>query len=139
LRQRVPALDPLYDIPKAADPARYNLLTSFLDFYSGNLDQWSEDEFTQFSLCLCDLISLLVLKPNSFHAEAERSVRIAHRERALAYVRTNLSDPNLKPTLVAEACGISLRYLYEIFKMANLGVEECILEERISPLKDFAQ
>ena len=136
LQQRLPVLDPFYEIAKATDPMRYNLLASFLDYYLGNLRQWSEDEFTQLSAHLYDLISLLILKPNASHAEGETSVRIAHRERALAYIRANLADPNIKPVSVAEACGISVRYLYEIFKIANLGgVEECILDERIGRSK----
>ena len=132
LRQRVPVLDPLYGITKAADPMRYNLLASFLDYFGGNLHQWGEDEFSQLSAHLYDLISLLILKPNASSAEDEMSVRIAHRERALAYIRTNLANPTINPTSVAEACGISVRYLYEIFKMANLGVEGCILDERVN-------
>jgi AraC-like DNA-binding protein len=132
LQQRLRVLDPFYEITNAADgPMRHDLLASFLDHYSGNLHQWSEDEFTQLSVHLYDLISLLILKPTSSCAEGETSVRIAHRERALAYIRANLADPTIKPISVAEACGISVRYLYEIFKMADMGVEECILDERI--------
>jgi AraC-like DNA-binding protein len=132
LQQRLPILNPLYEITKAADPMRYNLLASFLDYFGGNLHQWGEDEFSQLSAHLYDLISLLILKPNASSAEDEMSVRIAHRERALAYIRTNLANPTINPTSVAEACGISVRYLYEIFKMANLGVEGCILDERVN-------
>jgi AraC-like DNA-binding protein len=131
LQQRLPAVDSFYELNKAADPMRYDLLASFLDHYGGTLHQWSEEEFTQLSAHLYDLIALLILKPNSSYAHGEVSVRIAHRERALAYIRANLADPNIKPISVAEACGISVRYLYEIFKMANLGVEECILNERV--------
>jgi AraC-like DNA-binding protein len=131
LRQRVPVLDPLYGITKAADPMRFSLLASFLDYFGGNLHQWSEHEYSQLSAHLYDLISLLILNPDG-SPEGELSIRTAHRVRALAYIRANLADPNMKPASVAEACGISLRYLYEIFKTANLGVEECILDERIS-------
>jgi AraC-like DNA-binding protein len=131
LQQRLRVLEPFYQITKAADPMRFNLVASFLDYFGGNLDQWNEDEFAQLSIYLYDLIALLILKPNSSHAEGEVSVRIARREHALAYIRAHLADPNIKPASVAEACGISVRYLYEIFKMANLGVEECILDERV--------
>jgi AraC-like DNA-binding protein len=132
LQQRLPIVNPFYEVANAAlDPMRCGLLVSFLDHYSGNLDQWSEYEFTQLSTHLYDLISLLILKPNSSHTEEETSVQIAHRERALAYIRANLSNLNLKPISVAEACGISIRYLYKIFKMTDLSIEECILDERI--------
>lgn len=136
LQQRVPVLDPFCQITNAADdPVRHDLLASFLDHYIGNLSRWSEDEFTQLSVHLYDLISLLIKKPSSSNLEGETSVRIAHRERALAYIRANLANPSIKPISVAEACGISVRYLYEIFKMANMGVEECIINERIDRSK----
>jgi AraC-like DNA-binding protein len=137
LQHRLPVLDPFYQVMKAADPMRYNLLASFMDYFGENLDHWSEEEFTQLSAHLYDLIGLLILRPNIACPEGEMSIRIAHRERAIRYIRENLADPNIKPIAVAEACGISIRYLYEIFKLANLGVEEFILDERIKHSRDL--
>jgi hypothetical protein len=102
---------------------RYSLLASFLDYFGGNLSQWSGHEFLTLSGLLYDLIAIFILRPDC-SPEDEMSVRIAHRERALAYIRANLGNSNIKPASVAEACGISLRYLYKIFATANFGVEE---------------
>jgi AraC-like DNA-binding protein len=135
LQQRIPVLDPFYEITKAADPMRFHLLASFLDYLGGNLLQWGEGEFGQLSTHLYDLIALAVLKPYGSPAGGrETSVRMAYHQKALAYIRANLAN-SINPRSVAEACGISVRYLYEIFKIANWGVEECILDERVNRSK----
>ena len=39
--------------------------------------------------------------------------------------------PGLAPAYVAAACGISLSYLHEVFRAAEMSVEECIFDERL--------
>lgn len=45
----------------------------------------------------------------------QSAVRQAHLARIEAYVRRNLSDPALSADRIAEACGISVRYLHDLF------------------------
>lgn len=56
LRWRQLVLDNFHALTKAADPERYGLLASFLDFFGQNLQRWGEDEFARVTTHLYDLI-----------------------------------------------------------------------------------
>jgi AraC-like DNA-binding protein len=58
-------------------------------------------------------------------------VRTAHLKRAEEVIRRNLSNPDLSPDLVADACGISKRYLHELFADGNATVSQLIREQRL--------
>lgn len=74
---------------------------------------------------------LRFLKKNEPRSEAEMGVAAARRERALAYIRANLADPNIRPASVAKSCGISRSYLHKLFQTANLTVSEYIFDQRL--------
>lgn len=59
------------------------------------------------------------------------SVRAGHLRRAEQVIRKNLSSPALSPELVADACGISKRYLHELFGDTNQTVSQFIRDERL--------
>lgn len=131
LRQRVPAVRSFYAAPLDAASGRGSLIKSFVEHLGHNLESWDEREFSELSDRLIDLIALLIVEPGQSRALADTSVRIAHRERALGYIRAHLGDAELTPEAVARACGISLSYLHQIFRSTGLGVEECIFGERL--------
>ncbi|WP_165837609.1 AraC family transcriptional regulator [Zavarzinia aquatilis] len=64
------------------------------------------------------LIDLLVValedQVRSFD-QRQSSVRQAHLARIEAHIRRHLSDPGLSATGIAAACGISVRYLHDLF------------------------
>ncbi len=53
-------------------------------------------------------------------------------EQAQAFVALNLGDPNLSPTMIATALGISLRQLHRVFADAGLSVERWTWSERLA-------
>lgn len=59
------------------------------------------------------------------------SVRAAHLGRAEQFIRENLKDPDLSPQAVAEACGISLRYLQQLFTETDQSIHTYIRERRL--------
>ncbi|MCB1397335.1 MAG: helix-turn-helix domain-containing protein [Rhodobacter sp.] len=63
-------------------------------------------------------------------------VRAAHLRRAEQVILSNLSSPNLSPEMVADACGISKRYLHELFSDTNTTVSQFIREQRLIAARD---
>jgi AraC-like DNA-binding protein len=115
------------------DPAspRWQLLNSFVNQYSEFRQAWSESEFDRLTQQLLDLIVMSIVEPDRQASSAEGSTRTAHRARALRHIRTRLADRDLTPGRVAEACGISLAYLHEVFRGSGRGVEATIFAERL--------
>jgi AraC-like DNA-binding protein len=68
--------------------------------------------------------------------QVKTAVRAGHLRRAEQVIRKNLSNPALSPELVADACGISKRYLHELFGDTNQTVSQFIREERPIAARD---
>jgi len=65
------------------------------------------------------------------------SVREAHRRRAEAVILNGLSNPDLSPETIAEAVGISKRYLHELFAEVNCTVSQFVREQRLRAARDL--
>jgi AraC-like DNA-binding protein len=59
------------------------------------------------------------------------SIRAAHLYRAEQFIRDNLKEPDLSPRLVADACGISLRYLQQLFLESDQSINGYIRDRRL--------
>jgi AraC-like DNA-binding protein len=60
------------------------------------------------------------------------SARATQLARARAFIRARLPDPGLGPTTVADAIGVSERYLYTLFEAAGTTPARWIGEERLA-------
>ena len=69
--------------------------------------------------------------------QVRTAVRAGHLRRAEQVIRKHLSNPALSPDLVADACGISKRYLHELFGDTNQTVSQFIREERLIAARDL--
>ena len=86
------------------------------------------------------LIELLALSlDQTSDVGAGSAVRAAHVRRAQVVVSRNLTNPDLTPGLVADACGISKRYLHEVFADQNCTVAQHIREQRLIAARDLLQ
>lgn len=86
------------------------------------------------------LIELLALSlDRSAEDGAGSAVRAAHLRRAQAVVTRNLANPDLAPGMVADACGISKRYLHEVFADQNCTVAQFIREQRLIAARDLLE
>ena len=86
------------------------------------------------------LIELLALPlDRSSDLGAGSAVRAAHLRRVQEIVLRNLSNPDLSPGMVADACGISKRYLHELFADVNCTVAQHIREQRLIAARDLLQ
>lgn len=68
--------------------------------------------------------------------EAQSSVRAGHLRRAEQVIRQILPNPALSPEFVADACGISKRYLHELFGDTEATVSQFIRDERLIAARD---
>lgn len=80
---------------------------------------------------ILDMICLSILNDDRVLDSANSSIRSAHLQRAEQFIRDNLLNPNLSPTLVADACGISLRYLQRLFAENNNSILKYIRNQRL--------
>ncbi len=132
LRQREPRIDPWYRIALSEPSPRAGLLLHYMNHLESGLQQWSDAELSGLMESFTDLVALLVLRhERAWLSETDAGVRAAHHGRAVAYIRQHLSDPTLRPESVAAGCGVSLRYLHQVFRHADLSVEQCIYAERV--------
>jgi len=63
--------------------------------------------------------------------------RQAQLLRARRYIADHLSDPDLSPQIVAEALGVSVRYLYLLFQTENSSPFRWILRQRLDRAADL--
>jgi AraC-like DNA-binding protein len=131
LASRVPQLADFYAVQAPLHSPRCSLLGAFFEHFVANRENWTEREFERLSNQLLDLIVLAIIEPGTGAAGAESSARTAHRERALRYIRSHLSERDLSPRSIAEACGISVAYLHDVFRGSGQGVEDAIFTERL--------
>jgi len=62
---------------------------------------------------------------------ARSSLAAAHRVRILSFIEAHLSDPDLTPTSIAQACRITTRYLHHLFSDESETVARYILRRRL--------
>ena len=82
----------------------------------------------------CNLAGELVLLGLSGTGDLtsnSRSIRASNLARAKRIIRTRLADPDLTPDDVARECGLSLRYLHDLFQDDGRTVREYLVGERL--------
>ncbi|RMC32023.1 helix-turn-helix domain-containing protein [Paracoccus alkanivorans] len=81
---------------------------------------------------LVELLCLAIMDDQRVLTSNLSSVRAAHLSRAETFIRDHLKDPDLSPGMVAEGCGISLRYLQRLFHESDQSIQGYIRERRLS-------
>lgn len=81
---------------------------------------------------LLDLLCLSMRSDDRILDSASSTIRAAHLQRAEQFIRENLANPNLNSQLVAESCGISLRYLQQLFAETDHSVTGYIRDKRLT-------
>ncbi len=87
-------------------------------------------EFRGASRVLGELV-LLALNSSADLMADEPSVRTSNLARAKRVIRSRLGDSELKIGDVARQCGISLRYLHEIFRTDGITVSDYVKTQRL--------
>ncbi len=78
-----------------------------------------------------DLLALTLHQSSEIAQSKTTLVRSTHVARVEAYIREHLMDDGLTPVRIANACGISLRYLHELFKDEHESVAQSIRVRRL--------
>ncbi|WP_371227242.1 helix-turn-helix domain-containing protein [Pseudomonas sp. QE6] len=77
-------------------------------------------------------ILLLALQQDERVLNSESSSLSAlHLQRVEQFVAQNLGDPNLSPQSIANACGLSLRYLHKLFAATPYTLGEWVRQQRL--------
>lgn len=85
---------------------------------------------------IVEILSLALDERLGDDDSVKTAVRAGHLRRAEKVIRQNLTNPSLSPDAVADACGISKRYLHELFSDTNKTVSQFIREERLIAARD---
>jgi AraC-like DNA-binding protein len=129
LRQRGIKIQPLLMLP-ASSPQGSVVLT-MADQLTASYLQWSDREFSVLTEQFLDLVALFFFNPGLTHSQDESSVRSAHLQRAIAFIRANFGEADLSPAKIAQACGISVSYLHNIFGATDASVETTVINARL--------
>lgn len=106
----------------------------FIDYARSVMSGMHELEPAQFSLIGRHLIELLVggLKQSQQITEStSSSVKEAHLRRIKAAVRQRLQEPTLSAIDIADACGLSVRYVHRLFSATGTSMRRWITEQRL--------
>ena len=85
---------------------------------------------------MLELLGLALDEIGDASASNLSAVRAAHISRVEKFIRENLKNPDLSPDLIAENCGISKRYLHDLFKDVNGTVSQRIRDHRLIAARD---
>jgi len=136
LLNREPNIGSFYKLDAGEGSPRGQLLATFAKHMTDGIAGWSETETISLREQMLDLIVLLMINGKNGYASAqETSIKSAHRERAIAYIRHHHRDAALTPKTIALACGISVNYLHKVFQAANMQVEHTIYAQRLESCK----
>ncbi len=138
LLQRAPDIGAFYQLSINDGSPRGQLLANFTKHMEDGITGWSEAEAIFLREQMLDLIVMLMVNDKDSHSSAyETSVKAAHRERAIAYIKNNHCDPQLHPKTIAAACSISVNYLHKLFHGAELQVESYIYLQRLETCRNL--
>lgn len=85
---------------------------------------------------LIDLLVLALKADERTLTTGNSTVREAHLTRIEAFIRKNLGDCDLDPETIARGCGISTRYLHELFRDTNQTVGSWIRDQRLEACRE---
>lgn len=88
---------------------------------------------------LLELLCLTIRGDERVLGSGTSSIRAAHLARAEQVIRDNLKTPDLSPQDVADACGISLRYLQQLFFETDQSINGFIRERRLARCREELQ
>ncbi|MDX3973871.1 AraC family transcriptional regulator [Shinella sp.] len=112
------------------------LFTDMLHLLPARFDGMTQEARATVGRQLVDLLVLAIKADDRVLASGNSTVRTAHLARIEAYIRANLQDFRLDPDRIARACGISTRYLHELFRDTNETVRSWIRDQRLAACRE---
>jgi AraC-like DNA-binding protein len=107
------------------------LLFDMIRMAPGRLEEANGASHSRLGHSLVELLALALEGDERVLNSAQSSVQTAHLVRIERFIRRNLPNPSLCPELIARSCGISTRYLHELFRASGSSVSRWIREHRL--------
>lgn len=85
---------------------------------------------------MLELLGLALEDAGGASDDGSSAVRVAHLTRVERFIRANLKHPDLSPGFIATGCGISTRYLHDLFRDVNGTVSQHIRDQRLTAARD---
>jgi AraC-like DNA-binding protein len=102
-----------------------------LNLIPARFDTMSPEARTMVGQQLIDLLALSIEADERTLTSGSSTVREAHLTRIESFARRNLGSMDLDPEMIARACGISTRYLHELFRDTNHTLSQWIRDQRL--------
>jgi AraC-like DNA-binding protein len=97
-----------------------------------HIDSIGESAREMAGMHILDMLCLAIRSDEKVLDSAASPIRAAHLQRAEQYIRDHLKDADLRPQSVADACGISLRYLQRLFTDSEQSINGFIRDNRLN-------
>ncbi|WP_374650839.1 helix-turn-helix domain-containing protein [Dongia sp.] len=107
------------------------MFVDMLHLIPGRFDAMTDEVRNTVGQQLIELLVLSLKADERTLTSASSTVREAHLTRIEAFVRHNLQNPDLDMDAIARACGISTRYLHELFRDTNQTLGQWIRDQRL--------
>jgi AraC-like DNA-binding protein len=132
LAGRIRAPDRFCSLQFDASSGAGGLFTDMLHLLPQRFDAMTAEARSTVGQQLVELLVLSLQADERTLTSANSSVREAHLTRIESFVRQSLGDRELDPETIAGACGISTRYLHELFRDTNQTLGQWIRDQRLA-------
>ena len=116
LKQRIAIPEEHCALPISQDDPSASIFFEFLGSVVRQHERLSGAQRNAVAETLLDLFAMMLVSDTLHTSNTVPAVRASHLRRAKAFADTNLHCPDMTPGSIAEAIGISTRYLHELFK-----------------------
>jgi AraC-like DNA-binding protein len=119
----------------AADGAG-GLFSDMLHLIPARFDAMTQETRSTVGQQLVDLLVLALKADERTLTSGSSTVRVAHLTRIESFIRKNLNDSDLTPEAIARGCGLSTRYLHELFRDTNQTVGSWVRDQRLEACRE---
>lgn len=136
LTGRLRAPDRFCTLQFEANNGAGGLFNDMLQLLPARFDGMTQEARATVGRQLVDLLVLAIKADERVLTSGNSTVRAAHLARIEAYIRTNLHEFGLGPERIAQACGISTRYLHELFRDTDQTIRGWIRDQRLTACRE---
>lgn len=131
LRARIARPERLATLQFDASRSVGAMFVDMLRLTGARIDEMDEPARALMGKQLVDLLAMAIEADERVLIGQSSSVRNAHLHRCEHFIRSRLGDMRLSPQMVADGCGISLRYVHQLFEAEGTTVCAYIRNQRL--------
>ncbi|RAR57915.1 helix-turn-helix protein [Paraburkholderia unamae] len=134
LRQQVPHIDDICAVPIDSNTGAGRVVRNLIESLLAEGRALTNAQALTFGPVLINAVGVVAREASGCEEPGRRARKHAHeriRMKALAFIESHLSDPQLDTAKVAEHCRVSLRHLHASFDSAATSVGAMIREMRL--------